>query len=388
MRRMKIEYLSIFRALAILAVLFIHATSYSMNDAKESSIYYGYVFINTMSKFAVPAFIFLSAFVLFYNYAGRSFTRSTLFSFYRKRLKYIILPYLICSLCYFLVIQWLRQDLTLTWSGLQTFGYQLLTGSAYAHLYYIIVIVQFYLLFPLHVYIARSKLIAKYSILIGLVLQWSFVLLNKYFFHISEKGSLFLSYVSFWMLGAFIALYWDQATSWLQSLFNPQSTPRYKWWNRLLWSSWLLIGLFQVQMWYALNLKIWWVNSLYYELIWNVYSLLSCLILFQVSSWITRSGKRFITNTLIHLGDASFGIYLLHPVFLLIYRKLPWYGGSPILYPIFIIVGFILSLGISWIIVTYVTRWFPWSWIVFGSTADRSAKKEQASKPSSTSINA
>lgn len=386
MRRVRIEYLSIFRAMAIVSVLFIHATSSTMNEALNSDLYYGYVFFNIFNKFAVPAFIFLSAFVLFYNYADKSFTRSNLFSFYRKRLKFIILPYLICSLCYFLVIQLVLPERSLDWSSLQTFGYQLLTGSAYAHLYYIIVIVQFYLLFPLHLYISRSKTIVKYSLLIGLILQWTFVLLNKYQFHIEEKGSFFLSYASFWMLGAFMALNWDQLITWIQSLFNPDSTRRHKLWNGLLWSSWFLIGLFQVQMWYALYLKMWWVNSLYYELIWNVHSLLSCLILFQVSSWVARSGKHVIKDTLMHLGNASFGIYLLHPVFLLIYRKLPWYGGSAVLYPIYIVMGFVLSLGISWLIVTYITRWFSWSWIVFGSTADRS-EQSVPSKPSTTSVN-
>lgn len=377
MRKVKIEYLSIYRAFAILAVLLIHATSYTIINAKDSSLYYGYVFLNTTSKFAVPAFIFLSAFVLFYNYGERSYNRTNLLSFYRKRLKFIILPYLICSFCYFLVMQWIQEDPILSWSGLQTIGYQLLTGSAYAHLYYIIVIVQFYVLFPLHLTMMRSKFFAKNSIVIGFALQWLFVLLNKYHLHLNEKGSVFLSYISFWMLGAFIAENWDRAKAWLHSLGNRQSTPRHRWWNRLLWSSWLLIGLFQVQMWYALNLKLWTVNSLYYELVWDIHSLLSCLILFQASAWMARSGNRLMRHTLLHLGDASFGIYLLHPILLFIYRKFPWYGGSALLYPAYIAGGFIISLGVSWLIVRYFSRWFSWSWIVFGSTAARSPKQEQ-----------
>jgi surface polysaccharide O-acyltransferase-like enzyme len=61
--KQQIAELYIFRALAILAVLAIHGTSYPVAFLeKTSSFYFAYVFINIFSKFAVPAFIFLSGF--------------------------------------------------------------------------------------------------------------------------------------------------------------------------------------------------------------------------------------------------------------------------------------------------------------------------------------
>ncbi|MGZ9586968.1 acyltransferase [Paenibacillus marinisediminis] len=377
MRREKIEYLSFYRAIAILAVLMIHATSQAVANMQTSSLYYGYVFANIFSKFAVPSFIFLTGFVLFYNYADKGLKRSNILSFYSKRLKFILVPYFIASLCYFALIMVMRDGVQLNMKTLSALVEDLLTGSAYAHLYYIFVLVQFYILFPLHLMAARSKTFVKYSIVIGLAIQWAFILINKYEWHVPQKGSIFLSYISFWMLGSYIGINWDRCKAWLQSLFNPAATKAHKWWNFVLWLSWLVIALAHVQVWYWYNLRIWMMNSLGYEALFNIHSLLSCLILIQISSLIQRRAKGAWTRLLNHLGEVSFGIYLLHPVILLVYRKFPWHGGSPTLYPIFVIGGFVVALAASWIIVGLLSR-FSWSWMLFGSNTKTAASKKAA----------
>ncbi|MGZ9583579.1 acyltransferase family protein [Paenibacillus marinisediminis] len=202
MEKEKVDFLSIYRAMAIMAVILIHSTSQPVAAAKTSDLYYIYVFLNIAAKFAVPSFICLTAFVLFYNYAHRGLKPAQIMSFYYKRLKYILVPYFMASLCYFVLVQTIRGDFGLSWAQLRLLGEELLTGTAYTHLYYIVIIVQFYLLFPIHLLLSRSRTFVKYSIWIGLLLQWAFVLLNKYEWQLPRTGSIFLSYMSIWMLGA------------------------------------------------------------------------------------------------------------------------------------------------------------------------------------------
>jgi len=382
MKKEKIEYLSFYRAFAILAVVLIHATSQTIAAAQTSDLYYMYVFANIFSKFAVPSFIFLTGFVLFYNYADRGLNLSNIGAFYRKRLKYILIPYFIFSLAYFLFRQFLNGGITVSMESMTALIEDLLTGTAYTHLYYIFILVQFYLLFPLHLAASRSKTFVKYSIVIGLVIQWAFILLNKYELQIPQKGSLFLSYISFWMFGAYIGMNWNRCKQWLQSLFNPETGKAYRWWNAALWISWMLSALAHVQAWYTYNLGLFRMNSLWYEALFNVHSMLSCLVLIQASSLIYRRGRGLGARLFNQLGEISFGIYLMHPFFLFIYRKWEWHGGSSILYPIYIASGFVFALGCSWLLIVLISRWVPGaSWVLFGNPSLRpstSANKKKA----------
>lgn len=65
-RKERISTLSIVRALAMLGVISVHATSETAAMMKTSSLFYGYIFF----KYGTPTFILLSSLVLFYNYGG------------------------------------------------------------------------------------------------------------------------------------------------------------------------------------------------------------------------------------------------------------------------------------------------------------------------------
>lgn len=63
--------LNIVRACCILGVILINATSYATVQFEESRYFFFYNFLNIFMKLAVPVFLALSAFVLFYNYGEK-----------------------------------------------------------------------------------------------------------------------------------------------------------------------------------------------------------------------------------------------------------------------------------------------------------------------------
>ena len=95
------------------------------------------------------AFLFISACMLTYGYAdlGRIGYRY----FYRRRFVAVAVPYACWTVIYFLVS--LPGSGLGVWGGLRHFGY--LLGTGYYQLYYLVVIMQFYVLFPALLWLVR-----------------------------------------------------------------------------------------------------------------------------------------------------------------------------------------------------------------------------------------
>lgn len=366
----RLPQLDIFRALAILGVLHVHSSSFAAGEQALNSPYYYWINgINIFFKFGTPSFIFLSSFVLFYNYYGRPATRSLIANFYRRRLMFILLPYLLASIGYYglglYVNGYLTQSMGESLSG---FLKALFTGNAYAHLYFVFISIQFYVLFPLVLkLLQRSRQLTRWVIPIGLALQWGFIIWNKYQLHIVEKGSLAISYFAYYMMGAYIAIHFEDIKKWL---FTPwrQFSGLQKSLTAMLFGSWLIAAFIHMQLWYEGRHNGIWTNSLWYELLWNVHTMLSSLVLLYLTFLIYRKAPRAVVAILTRLGELSFAIYLIHPLLLAIYRRFR-YNISPdsLTYILFIYGGLIVALGGSWLIVQFAFRRIRPSWVVFGS---------------------
>ncbi|WP_379163375.1 acyltransferase [Paenibacillus sp. sgz5001063] len=367
----RIPQLDIFRAVAIFAVIAIHATSRTLAETLDTSMFHPFLFINKFSQFAVPSFIFLSGFVLFYNYIDRPLSGKTLGKFYSRRLIYIILPYIVFSLMYFI----LKMTAGHTWGMpademARKLGKYLLTGTAYTHLYYIIIIIQFYVLFPLMLWcLQKVRRLAAWAPVLGLLLQWGFVLLNKYmtnhgYWHLS-KGSLAITYFSYFLLGAAIAVYYGSLKKWLILSREGWRSGKGPGWVAL-WLLWAAAGVIHVELWFNNYTKKTVINSLWYEGFSNLHALLSCIVLLQLSFLLYGTGRRLLSRLLISIGACSFGIYLLHPALLFLYRKIPFHGGS-LAYMAAIAGGWLVALLGSWLLVALVFRYVKPAWIVFGS---------------------
>lgn len=136
------------RVTAMFAVIMIHVTStyvYAESHVALGGMNLAFL-LNQMSQFAVPLFVLLSGSSL-----GLSTSQYSPGAFYRKRLAKLLPPYLIwCLLYYFYnpLTNTLR-PLDLSPHGILALLRTLLLGQAASHLYFIPVIFQCYLLYPL-----------------------------------------------------------------------------------------------------------------------------------------------------------------------------------------------------------------------------------------------
>ncbi|TEB15876.1 Acyltransferase family protein [Pelotomaculum sp. FP] len=141
-RKERIDELDVLRGMAILSVILQHALGVyirrpEMQFADAAMI--GMLF--NITKFAVPAFVFVTGAALVYNY----YDNLDYPKFLWKRVKDILLPYLIWSIAYEIYSNGLPATNYLWLRGLAK---DLLYGNAFYHLWFVVMIFQFYLVYP------------------------------------------------------------------------------------------------------------------------------------------------------------------------------------------------------------------------------------------------
>lgn len=93
-------------------------------------------------------FFALTGFVLMYQYLDRSDFRAT--GFWRRRIKLVIVPYLVWSVLYWIVtVMWADGRVGEIPTSLSELWERIAWGTAAYHLYFLFVMLQVYLLFPL-----------------------------------------------------------------------------------------------------------------------------------------------------------------------------------------------------------------------------------------------
>lgn len=340
-QRKKLTNIEIFRSIAILAVVAIHSTSSAVvNLSMESSLYPLYLIINTASHFAVPAFLFLSALLLFYHYDDG--TKQNWLLFYRKRLKTIVVPYLLWSLFYSAVVAQI-QHLSVE-EGVLRYLKGLPSGGSYPHLYFMVIIAQFYLLFPLFHVLLRIRFVKNHPLICGAAAQTAFYLLNYYYFDMNKVGTFIGSYLLYFFLGAYAA-----------GKLKTSSAGGRHWQRRSLYCGFFLSGIvYAGQMWMQ-KANPDWIPLPYLSYLSFVsdytYAAICCIVLLQAASLLEVGRHHLLRKTLFSIGTYSFGIYLIHPFLLLIWRQevLPLTDGV-IGYHLLTMAGGAIVLTLSWLL--------------------------------------
>jgi peptidoglycan/LPS O-acetylase OafA/YrhL len=259
--------------------------------------------------------MFVTAFALVYVYNGK---HVSLLQFWRKRALGVVLPYVFWSEVYILV----NVGFVSPGAFLRTSVFDILTGNASYQLYYILLTMQLYLVFPL--FLACIRLFARHP---WITLTTSFVLQVLFFyvdFHTIQTNTtpfwltisgfqdrFFLTYQFYFILGGLTALYFQQVRAFVLRH------------GRLI-ASVFIVALAGLWLHFALQ-----VNS-YKESVGYATSVLQPVMVFYslaiiffalwlACRWVSRSnaGERPRGYRFWHtLSDASFGVYLIHALIL------------------------------------------------------------------------
>ncbi|MFC5469694.1 acyltransferase [Cohnella suwonensis] len=381
-RRAKLTEIDIVRGIAILGVLMVHSTSEATLNMKSSGFYGIYNFLNIFSKIGTTSFILLSSFVLFYNYFPQPFAFAQLKKFYRNRLLYIIVPYLAFS-AFFFLLRWEVNhhpwSLTEMWPD---FLHRIMTGQAYTHLYFVFISIQLYLLFPVLLYLfKRFKWLAASAIFVGVAIQWAFFLYNREYWQVANRGSWSLSYFGHYFLGAWLGIYFDRIRSWLIIAKESATGGKIVSWCAL-WAVWLGAGLGYVWLFYQNRVHGTMFKNALYDGLWDAYTMLTPIVLIQIAFLLRGKMKSPWVAALRQLGIASFGVYLFHPVVLLVYRQYPLHGGPGYMQHLWYAGGFACALLLSWLVVYALSRLTRVSWVLFGSVPAQLGASASESKRS------
>lgn len=334
----KITEIDILRAVAIIAVVLIHGTSGGVGGLQANSISWSLYFaVNKLSNFSVPVFVFISGFVLFYSYKDR-WHKGQALSFYTKRFRQVLVPYLIASVFYYIYPQLYVTPNTFTVNIPDLLG-KLKWGDASYHLYFLVFIMQFYLLFPVMMsLVKRYAWFGRHIFLIGLAVHAGFYELNHLFFAFEHKSVMCFNYFSMFALGAAAGLRYE---AWREGI------RRYKWLILLGAAGFggAFVGMYMLNARYGSHF-----DNAWYEISVFAYSMFVGLGLLGGARRLA-SKLPGLYAVLISIGKASFGIYLLHPAFLT-------FWNSKVHFPFFKGMFHVYTLGsIAWS--------FLGSWLLF-----------------------
>lgn len=294
----RLKELDILRAIAFIFVVAQHTFGGFSNVKGINHLEFIIMkFIYVMAKTAVPIFLFISAVSLFYVY----FKKFNWKSYYIKRLKYVLIPYIIWSAINMYKLG--NKD------HFKDFIVQLIAGNGAFHLWYMGLILRVYLFFPAilwtakKVYLMNTKI--KTSIFVGLVIIYYQV--SMYQNIIADKVSLFIFKtptelqnrivsisVLFWFLYFVIGIYFV-----LNYEYFKEKVLKYK--------VIIIIVYFMSFIYVYLNeLEI----VSFTRSVYLLYTISSILVFYIVSIAFISSDKVYKTMRLI--GDYSFVSYMAH----------------------------------------------------------------------------
>lgn len=211
------------RGICMLGVIAIHIGSLALT-ANNFSLY---VILEVLSRYSVPSFFFISGYGLFCQLNKPV----TYLEFIKRRFRSVGVPYITWSLLYLLYFWLILPPGYVSWEPLHV-GFTLFFGLGCYHLYFMVILLWFYLSFPLW----RSLLlqINARGIKAGLLLLFIFQLAFNYWtthpgldisgwhvlwqnFFNYRLNYLPLHYLLIFICGGFTALYQKQVLNWLQN---------------------------------------------------------------------------------------------------------------------------------------------------------------------------
>ncbi len=210
--RRKLSEISSFEVLLCLFVVMIHILSegigYYEKGTVLSFLYFGF---SRALTFAVPGFVISAGIKFAHKYEHSTFNY---FSFIKGRIIKIYIPYIIFAVIYYLYFVYYRDFFEFDLSKL---GNYLWYGSLVAPFYFVILIMQFYVLSPIIMMFYRL-LPQRAGILLAAVISiLAVAFLNDY----KYSDRIFLHYLIYWVIGCYIGSDFRTSMSRLLRLKKP-----------------------------------------------------------------------------------------------------------------------------------------------------------------------
>lgn len=376
LQKNRIEEIDYLRGFAILAVIAIHTSSFFTKIPDVNFLLIINVIINVFSHFAVPLFIFISGFVLFLNYNSILSQKS----FYKKRAESILPQYVIFSAIYILLSVVLSAiDGKLELPSIIKIVFNLSTANSSYHLWYFALIIQFYIIYPYT--IKKYKKFADNDstflfICITLIIQEAWIVIKNiaiYFSSTTYFNSInyfnpiidivlqrvFLSHIFYFILGIYACQNYKGLKD--KILKAKQWTlPTMLIFTGIISVLWIK-GIIEYGNYYR-------IPKYYFTatgLIESLYLSLIISMLMEISSNYSKKKNKY-SNVILLFGKYSFGIYLIHVLYMRIIVEIiyPQFDIDPdqwIFYPVL----FILTLLLSYFSVHQISH-LPCSEIIVG----------------------
>lgn len=289
----------------MLLVIFIHASSDAVKSYPADSVAFAIASsLNRLASFVVQGFIFLSGLRAFLNYKEDF----SLGRYYLSRLLRVALPYFVIYNVFYVYL-----SLTHMIAPSVTHYFEnLFTGGLVGHLYFVIIILQFYLLIPVWrwMYInVRAVIAVPLSLLITIMSKVAVPEFYRLIFQreFPYESIVFLSYLFYFVAGLYAAKYYRQFCEYLRKK------------KVLVTVSWAVCGLITCFLLYAIRRG--WYYPQWAENMHVLYC--AAAIMFFFSAGISLSGTKIASSAFINLTDrSSYLIYLIHPVFIFLIDSL------------------------------------------------------------------
>ena len=209
MHKRRLSEISSFESVLCLFVVMIHVLSDSISAYPKGTVLSALSFFTSrVLTFVVPAFIISSAIKFAHSYSDYNFRY---FSFLKRRITKIYIPYLIVAAIYYLYFVYHRHYFDFSWMAL--FRY-LSLGTIAAPFYFIIIIMQLYIIAPITLGFCKS--ISPFA---GIPLAFIITVLSKFLmldFQYSDR--IFLGYFIYWIIGCYIGINFDMNLNRLKRL--------------------------------------------------------------------------------------------------------------------------------------------------------------------------
>ena len=296
MKQQRFLEIDLIKIISCLAVMAIHVSARGISDPTITGTARNVSqFINGISFFAVPSFIFLSGLALMLRYGGQTVSYS---AFIKKRMNSIVLPYLFWGFTYFLIY---------TFGGYYNFDLNnilsvIFLGTGEYHLYFVVILFQLYLLFP-----ALKAVLERIGTPMGLFLLLSVhVAYTAFAPSFPYMDRVFVPYLIFFCAGMFWGRHYTIMNLWIQTHV------------RFIVFLYLCFAVLYIDARFRPESFVAFIPQL-----WQLFSLASILMLMTFGTAAEKAiPVQAGTKRIQTMSAATFYVYLAHPLVIAFFNKI------------------------------------------------------------------